>query len=358
MQQKSILHFLQDPKTSRPVNSRPGQPYHRRPKKLDPDSPSSSSNQPRKPHRGPNTRRNTDLQKIADETLKELPKILTAVPGFHATESLIVDLDDLAPLDPAECPGISLPDDDASPGTKGTRIRVFDTDTLDCALQLQPSYTVTTHLHRSSASRPSSPTAVLNLASERSPGGGWLNGAVAQEECLCYRSSLALSLHKAHYPLPSLSAIYSPSVVVLRAALAAGHALLRPGVPPANLPVVSVISIAALRRPALTADGQAFGSPGQRAETKRKIRLTLRVAAHRGHRKLVLGALGCGVFANPAGEVAACFLEVLREQEFQGGWWEDVAFAVLDNVKSDDGGGKDGKGNFGIFYRALDGQVV
>ncbi|KAF1934990.1 hypothetical protein EJ02DRAFT_460767 [Clathrospora elynae] len=217
----------------------------------------------------------------------------------------------------------------------------LDTDTTPT-----PPFTVPTH-----------PVAVLNLASERSPGGGWQNGALAQEECLCYRSSLYLSLHKAYYPIPSLSAIYTPNVVLIRDAMARGHTLLTPTEHPTNLPALSVISVAALRHPALTDDGEAFKNEGARAETKRKIRLTLRVAAKQGHTKLVLGALGCGVFANPPKEVAECFLEVLWEKEFQGGWWEDVAFAVLDNVSRPDGGIY-GEGNFGQFHRVLDGQAV
>jgi hypothetical protein len=55
--------------------------------------------------------------------------------------------------------------------------------------------------------------------------------------------------------------------------------------------------------------------------------------------------------------VAQCFLEVLQEKEFQGGWWEEVAFAVLDNAKGPNSG-KDGNGNFGQFYKVLSGQVV
>jgi uncharacterized protein (TIGR02452 family) len=198
---------------------------------------------------------------------------------------------------------------------------------------------------------------VLNLASERSAGGGWQNGALAQEECLCYRSSLYLSLHKSYYPLPSLSAIYSPHVLLIRDAMSRGHTLLTPPAQPLTLPALSVISVAALRHPSLSQDKKAFKSEGARAETKRKIRLTLRVAARQGHTRLVLGALGCGVFANPPREVAVCFLEVLREKEFSGGWWEEVVFAVLDNVKGADGG-KDGEGNFGQFYRVLHGEVV
>lgn len=203
-----------------------------------------------------------------------------------------------------------------------------------------------------------SPVLVLNLASERHAGGGWQNGAMAQEESLCYRSSLYRSLRHRFYPLPSLSVIYTPSVVILRAATSDGHTLYTAPAP--DLPVASVLSVAALRHPDIAVDPagvETFGDAGQRAETKRKVRVSLRVAARQGHGKLVLGALGCGVFANPAEDVAACFLEVLRESEFQGGWWEEIVFAVLDNETGGEGG-KDGNGNFGRFYRVLHGEVV
>lgn len=363
-----------------------------------------------------------DLKKVADETKVELPQILKDIPSFNAAKSSAHNLRDLLPLAANNCPGFVLPDGDVEAGKKGTRIRVFDMDTFDVALQLDPDYKVHTHLsmsnsakstattlsdsttelenmidktelddhdtnmqdnHRNdggyieptkrmisstpkpTASFPTSPprpprglpVLVLNLASERSPGGGWQNGALAQEECLCYRSSLYLSLHKRHYPLPSQTAIYTPSVLLLRSSMATGHALLTPATAVPDLPVTSVLSLAALRKPQLSSDRTRFSNEGQRAETKRKIRLTLRVAAGMGHTKLVLGALGCGVFANPPREVARCFLEVLRETEFTGGWWEEVAFAVLDNVKGPDGG-KDGKGNFGVFYQALNGWIV
>lgn len=319
-----------------------------------------------------------DLKKIADETKVELPKVIQQLSGFQALESSVHDLDDLDSLNLSYCPGYELPSSDVEAGKKGTRIKIFDTDTFDAAIKLDPDYTATTHLSPSSSSAIGSsgqakdvdqimedasidhtrkPVAVLNLASERSAGGGWQNGALAQEEALCYRSSLYLSLHKNYYPLPSLSAIYSPSVLLIRDAMSRGHTLLVPLEQPGNLPVTSVISVAALRYPALTTDGKRYKDEGQRVETKRKIRLTLRLAALKGHTKLVLGALGCGVFGNPPKEVAECFLEVMREKEFLGGWWEEVVFAIMDNVKGVNGG-KDGVGNYGQFYRVLDGQIV
>jgi hypothetical protein len=235
-----------------------------------------------------------DRQKIAEETISILPIILSNIPTFAANVSSIHNLDSTPPLDPALCPGIK----------NGATIKVLDMDTFDAALVLQ-DYSVSTHLSPSGDATaqdtdtqptptPPRPVAVLNLASEYEPGGGWKRGALAQEECLCYRSSLYLSLHDSYYPLPSLSAIYSPDVVVIRDSMAAGHALLPSN--PEDLPALSVISVAALRSPAVSDDGKTFRDVGARAETKRKIRIVLRVAATQGHTKLVLGALGCGVF--------------------------------------------------------------
>jgi uncharacterized protein (TIGR02452 family) len=355
-----------------------------------------------------------ELKKVAEETKAVLPAVLKSLPGFGADVSSIHDLAGLAPLDAKDCPGYTLPNGDKDAGKVGARIRVLDQDSFDAAIKLQPDYKAQVHLSNlstttttgSSAGYPSTastedeemdldglpldqpkaaapswdlsaqkpipqqskpqvsltftnsaakPVAVLNLASERHAGGGWQNGAMAQEEALCYRSSLYLSLHKTYYPLPSLSVIYSPSVLIIRSATSDGHTLYTQ--PASDLPVTSVISVAALRHPTLTSDGKKFKNEAQRAETKKKIRVSLRVAAKKGHTKLVLGALGCGVFSNPPTEVAVCFLEVFKEKEFQGGWWEDVVFAVMDNARSGEGG-KDGSGNFGQFYQVLDGQVV
>jgi uncharacterized protein (TIGR02452 family) len=316
-----------------------------------------------------------ELQRIAEETIATLPNVLAAIPTFKADISCILNLDTTDAADPKMCPGYG-----------GATIKVLNMDTFDAALLLNPHYTIKNHLGlmgdatgtediqpafsgsvlmsdaidaegiQPALSSSERPVVVLNLASEFEAGGGWTRGALAQEECLCYRSSLYLSLHDEYYPLPSLSAIWTPNVVLIRESMASGHALLDK-TPPEDLPALSVISVAALRRPDLTRDRKSYRSPGARAETKRKIRVILRVAAMQGHTKLVLGALGCGVFLNPPTEVAQCFLEVLREEEFQGGWWEDVVFAVLDNAKGPNGG-KDGSGNFGQFFRVLDGQVV
>lgn len=92
---------------------------------------------------------------------------------------------------------------------------------------------------------------------------------------------------------------------------------------------------------------------GDREAMKEEVRGVVRWAAGRGQRRVVLGALGCGAFGNPRGGVVAGWREVFAETEVGGGWWESVVFAVLE-----EGGERDGKGDFGGFWRGLDGVLV
>jgi hypothetical protein len=188
---------------------------------------------------------------------------------------------------------------------------------------------------------------------------------MAQEEALCYRSSLALSLNKKHYPLERDQALYSPYVLIMREDIPSGHRL--SSLPPRDLPVVSALTIAALRNPpvrvfhnvpctnqlcrsnSVVYDKRVFAHDRDRDLTKAKMRLGLRMAAKNKHDILVLGALGCGVYGNPPEDVANCWLEVLREDEFSGNWWREIWFAIFDPKN---------EGNFEIFHQVLDGRGV
>ena len=173
---------------------------------------------------------------------------------------------------------------------------------------------------------------------------------------LFQRSTLSHTLQKSYYPLPEISAIYSPTIVVFRTSVATGHVVFPSS---GAFKTLSVVSVAALRDPRLTnSEPPDYSNPQDREVMLNKIRLTLRVAAIKGHKKLVLGALGCGAFHNPREKVAECFLRVFEEPEFRGGWWEEVVFAVLDTDTGQGKGGPQGSGNFGVFYRGLNGVVV
>lgn len=53
-----------------------------------------------------------------------------------------------------------------------------------------------------------------------------------------------------------------------------------------------------------------------------------------------------------------CFLQVFGEPEFCGGWWKEVVFAVMDMEKDEGMRGKTGDGNFGVFWRGLNGVHI
>jgi hypothetical protein len=280
---------------------------------------------------------------IATETRTVLPDILKHLPHVQASRSEMLHLDSLSPLRWADCPRHNFP-------SRKTKIQVVDADSFNAAIELGKK-------HGPNGGK----VAVLNMASHAHPGGGWLKGATAQEEALCYRSSLSLSLHKRYYPFKHLTGLYTPDVVIIRSDMSSGHKLLVPETKTQDLPVVSVLSVAAIRGPDLKeidddddrGDGSkkrmAFAKDGDRRLTKAKMRLCLRMAATKGHGLLVLGAMGCGAFRNPPEDIVNCWREVLEEAEFGGGWWREVWFAVFDRKR---------EGNLEIFEKALHGFEV
>jgi len=298
-------------------------------------APSSSHQKPTLP----NTRSSTLLSHIAAETKSLLPNLLTTTPQAPPTAKLYTP-ENLPCLDPSACPKLV-----------SATIKVVNADSIDAALGLF----ATSVTANPSDDAEAKPVLVLNMANAHHPGGGWLRGALAQEEVLCYRSSLSFTLKRRFYPIPDYGGIYSPTVVIIRESLARGHGLLDLS-KPEDLPVLSFVNVAAIRGPAIAktlAGAQQYKHAGDRDVMKEKMRVILRIAAVTGHRRLVLGALGCGAFGNPRVEVARCWREVFEEQEFKGGWWETVVFAVME-----EGGKWDGDGNFGVFWRDLNGAEV
>ncbi|OAX84172.1 hypothetical protein ACJ72_01447 [Emergomyces africanus] len=281
------------------------------------------------------------LRAISYETKALIPSILRASKDCALLKESMLFQRPTAPprLDQKFCPKFT-----------GTEIQVLEADTFDAGIELLGDGNSKT------SSTAVADVAVLNMASDFALGGSWLNGARAQEEALCRRSTLTASLKPAYYPTPSDAVIYSPAVMVFRNSLKDGHGLMDLS-DPDTLPVVSVITMAAPRRPSLARGADSllkFANPNDRSRAKEKMRVILRLAAWKRNRKVVLGALGCGAFRNPAEEVANCWAEVFSEPEFRGGWWEKVVFAVID----DTGLGKYGNGNVGIFFRKLDGIEI
>jgi uncharacterized protein (TIGR02452 family) len=188
--------------------------------------------------------------------------------------------------------------------------------------------------------------AVLNMANADVPGGSYFDGAGAQEEALCRRSTLFMTLHgqRNFYPIPAHGAIYSPDVLILRKSDQDNCAILLPS----ERFWTSFISVAAIVRPRLKRTGDDFADREDRKETKERIRTLFRVAVFESRKNLVLGALGCGAFRNPPEAVAELFKEVLTEGEFVGRF-EGIWFAIIERA---------GSQNFEVFKGILDGLRV
>ncbi|MFE0389199.1 TIGR02452 family protein [Streptomyces bungoensis] len=176
------------------------------------------------------------------------------------------------------------------------------------------------------------PVAVLNFASARNPGGGYLNGAQAQEEALCRASALYVCLlgargfydhHRAHRdPFYSDRVIHSPAVPVFRDDR--GGLLPEPYL--AGFLTAAAPNAGVVRRTAPERAGELPAALARRAER------VLETAAAQGYRRLVLGAWGCGVFQNDPAQVAGAFRGLLGPGGRFVRRFDHVVFGVLDRT--------------------------
>lgn len=176
------------------------------------------------------------------------------------------------------------------------------------------------------------PMAVLNFSSYKNPGGGFIGGSRAQEECLCQESFLYNVLSQmtekfydwnnrnTNRTLYRNRGMYSPGVVFMREEKRA---------------VCDVITCAAPNFSAAHRNQNVSREENSKVLQDR-IRFVLDIARENQVRTLILGAYGCGVFGQDAEEVAGIFKKYL-----ESGYkcFERVIFAIPE--------GKDGN------YRAF-----
>ncbi|MGV2883158.1 TIGR02452 family protein [Paenibacillus taichungensis] len=169
----------------------------------------------------------------------------------------------------------------------------------------------------------------LNFASAKNPGGGFLGGSQAQEESLARATGLYPCVaqmnemydynRKQRSCLYSDYMIYSPAVPVIR--------------DDEDRLLDKYYLTSFITAPAVNAGvvREREGADDQQIESvmKGRIRYILDVAALHGHRTIVLGAYGCGVFRNDPADVAKYFHDVLVEENFRHSF-ERIVFAVLD----------------------------
>ncbi|MCD8049238.1 MAG: TIGR02452 family protein [Clostridia bacterium] len=174
---------------------------------------------------------------------------------------------------------------------------------------------------------------VLNLASATRPGGQVRSGADAQEEALCRRTSLLLSLEseaaKKYYDynnarktrMGSDAVMISPNVEVIKDA--SGALLDEPF-------AISVMSCAA---PMVRLGLEGMTELQYEAMMYKRICDMLYVASSQGYRHLILGAFGCGMYGNDAAVVSDLFYRAICNFSYDGkrsgNLFDAIGFAVL-----------------------------
>lgn len=174
---------------------------------------------------------------------------------------------------------------------------------------------------------------VLNFASAKNPGGGFLGGASAQEESLARSSSLYASLTKDETMyeynrgrstyLYSDYMIYSPDVVFWMND--AGELLQEPT-------IADVLTSPAPNKAAMVQNNRPDQMNDLEMTFKIRMEKMLRLAVSQKTECIILGAWGCGVFQNDPEKVAGYFQNLLAG-EFAG-HFRKIVFAVYDRSKT------------------------
>ncbi|KAF7297122.1 DUF2263 domain-containing protein [Mycena indigotica] len=212
------------------------------------------------------------------------------------------------------------------PSRPFTVIEILETTTLDAA-------------RSAGTSGRKKPIGVLNFASAEQPGGGFINGASAQEESLARSSTLYPSLMtptaQQFYTLHSADGkdgfyshamIYSPRIVIFR--LDDGTMAV-----PMEIDVITSPAVHAglIRKKAVSGPGHAIEASIIFAMRERMARI-LFLFERRQVRNIVLGSFGTGVFQNSVEAVAGIWAELLGTPRARfGRSFDYVAFAIVDN---------------------------
>lgn len=163
---------------------------------------------------------------------------------------------------------------------------------------------------------------VLNFASYKNPGGMFLNGSKAQEECLCHESYLYNVLaqfensyyepnkHRLNRAMYTNQALYSPSVRFIRDGKSCFADVLTCAAP----------NFTTARR------YQRVSKEENLSILKDRVKFVMDIASNEKVDTLILGAWGCGVFGQNPDEVASCFAEELKNHPDI----RNIVFAVID----------------------------
>jgi uncharacterized protein (TIGR02452 family) len=220
-----------------------------------------------------------------------------------------------------------------------TTIQVIQGDCLSLALHLKNKY----------ACNP----AMLVMASQSHPGGGYTNGSFAQEENICRRTNLFMCLDDPYvmdekrtwsYPLPEFGGVYVPACLVIRDSEENGYAFLQK-----QESMAMIVSCAYSNPPVEKGENDEWRLSGKIVKNiKKKIECILEIAVQKKHDAVVLSALGCGAYCNPPKHTAELFKQVLNEK-FKGKF-KFVFFGIYDDKNAMNNAGGNVKPFAQVFH--------
>ena len=175
---------------------------------------------------------------------------------------------------------------------------------------------------------------VLDFASAKNPGGGFLNGSVAQEECLAFCSNLYQTQTTGQGPQyyeinrANRNPVYTDTMLIGDVTFFRDSKYALTG-SPVTCPVITA---PAVNMGIVIRNGDSV----ERAKRVMKGRMEkiLALFAKWGCTSLILGAYGCGVFRNNPEDVARFWQELLVEEHW-GGLFERVVFSILERPGKD-----------------------
>lgn len=166
---------------------------------------------------------------------------------------------------------------------------------------------------------------VLNFASSKNPGGGFMTGALAQEEALCQASNLysILERHKSFYEYNRENlnrGQYVDGIIFIEDCL-----FFRNNYKNVEPKLVDVITCAAPNRKTARING--VGESEIECTMSRRIEQILKVAIANKVKVLALGAFGCGVFGNDPKKVASIMWTILEIRGYNE-YFDEIIFPM------------------------------
>ena len=164
---------------------------------------------------------------------------------------------------------------------------------------------------------------ILNFADPYKPGGGYINGRVAQEECICRQTLLYRSIKdnevyennkKDRKSENSDNMLYSPNIPVIRDDSCKLF-------DPSQIFRINIISSAAV-------DNRRHDVSNPQEIMEERIRKIITLAAWKKNDVLILGAFGCGVFKNNVNDICDIFAKILIEEGMKN-YFKKVYLPVL-----------------------------